>query len=177
MAKMRSAKVELGKEIAERFKQSKASIIAEYRGMKAEELRDLRVDLRAVGCEFQVVKNRIARKAIMESVPELAELAPQLKGPLGVVYLKKDVGEGTKTVIKFTKEKSELFKITGGVIDGRLVSTDDIDAIATLPSREVLLARMLGSLIAPHRRLMGVVNGVAGNLVRTIAAIRDKKSQ
>lgn len=177
MAKTKAAKIEIGKDIASRFVQAKASILAEYRGMKAEELRELRGDLRAVGCTFEVVKNRVARKAITEAAPKVSDLANMLKGPLGIVYLMKDVGEGAKTVIKFTKEKSELFKVTGGVMDGRLVSTKDIEAIAELPSREILLSRIIGSLVAPHRRLLGVLNGVAGNLVRTIAAIRDRKSE
>ena len=99
-----------------------------------------------------------------------------LSGPLGVVYIKEDVAEGAKAVVKFSKEKSDFFKVTGGVMDGRFISLDDVKQIASLPSKEALMAKIVGSIVAPHRGLLGVLNGLQGKLVRTLAAIRDQKS-
>ncbi len=176
MAKSKASKVELGHELAEKFSKAKGALIAEYSGMKAEDLAALRRDLRKVGCEFKVIKNRVARKAIEGSVPDAAPIKDKLVGPIGIVYFYSDIAEGAKTVIKCSKEKAEQFKLTSGLLKGRLMPVKEFEAIAELPSKDVLLARIIGSLVAPHRRLLGALNGVAGNLVRTVSAIKEKKS-
>ncbi len=176
MAKSRASKIELGHELADKFARAKGAVLAEYSGMTAEDLALLRRELRKVGCEFKVIKNRVARKAIEGSVPHAMPITAKLVGPIGVIYLYKDIAEGAKTVIKFSKDKAERFKLTSGLLEGRLIPINEFEAIAELPSKEVLLARIIGSLVAPHRRLLGALNGVAGNLVRTISAIKEKKS-
>ena len=176
MAKSKAAKIELGHELADKFSKSKGAAIAEYAGMTAEDLAFLRRELRSAGCEFKVVKNRVARKAVDVALPESGTFKDNLVGPIGVVYIYNDIAEGAKAVVKFSKEKPEMFKLTSGLLDGRVIAISEFQSIAELPSKDVLLARIVGSLVTPHRRLLGALNGVSQNLVRVIAAIKDKKS-
>ena len=176
MAKTKAAKIELGHELAEKFAKSKGAAVAEYAGMTAEDLAYLRRELRNVGCEFKVVKNRVAQKALDAALPQAAPLKESLVGPIGVVYIYNDIAEGAKAVIKFSKEKPDTFKLTRGMLEGQVIAIKEFEAIAELPSKDVLLAKIVGSLVTPHRRLLGALNGVSQNLVRVISAIKEKKS-
>lgn len=176
MAKSKAAKIELGNELKEKFVKAKSIAVTEYRGMTAEELSALRRDLRDSGCEFKVIKNRVARKSIEEALPESGEFKNHLTGPVGVVCIYDDVAVGAKTVVKYTKEKSEKFKMTAGLLDGQVIALNEFKTIAELPSKDVLLAKIVGSLVTPHRRLLGALNGVSQNLVRVINAIKETKS-
>lgn len=175
MAKSKAAKVELGKELGEKFSRAKGAVVAQYSGMTAEDLTSLRREMRSAGCEFKVMKNRVAKKAIDQSLPTAAAFKEKLVGPIGVIYINKDVAAGAKAIIKFSKEK-EIFKLTSALLEGQVTPITELQAIADLPSKEVLLTQIVSSLVAPHRRLLGALNGVAGNLVRVISAIKDKKT-
>ena len=175
MAKTKTQKYALAEEIKSEFSNINAALISEYRGAKAEDLASLRRSLRLVGCEFKVIKNRIAKKAIMDDLATSGALAPILKGPIGVVYVKKDIAKGAKALLEFAKDHQEI-QVVGGVMDGKSVTLKDIQAISDLPSKEVLIARMLGSLTSPHRGLMYVLKGVSEKLVRVVGAIKDTKS-
>lgn len=178
MAKSKEQKLEMGKDITKRMVAASASIVAEYRGLSAEDLASFRKDLRKVGCEFRVVKNRVAKFAIDDVEGEDRDkIKSLLKGPLGVVYVNEDVAQGAKHVIKFSKEKKGVFNVTGGVMDGQFISLEDVQRIAALPSKDTMMASIVGSLVAPHRGILGVLSGVPAKLVRTIAAIRDTKSE
>jgi large subunit ribosomal protein L10 len=171
----RKGKEQLRTELAERFNKSSALIIAEYRGLSVEEVTDLRVKLREASAEFKVLKNRIAKKAITDDAQHLEGLSGQLKGPIGVVCAFGDSAQATKTALEFEKAHPK-FKVTAGHMEGAVVNKDELKAIADLPSREVLLGQIVGSLVAPHRGLLGVLNGVSRNLVQVINAIKDKKA-
>jgi large subunit ribosomal protein L10 len=175
MAKLKSAKIVIGDQLAEKFGKANAAFVAEYRGMKAEELNALRRDLRAVNSQFTIVKNRLAKKAVTLKATDSIDLSDKLRGPVGVAYIYGDVAAGAKALFNFSKTNKNLV-ITGGVFEGKLYSAAELESISELPSKEVLMARLLGTLVAPHRRLMGALKGVSGNLVRTIGAIKDKKA-
>lgn len=176
MPMSKAAKATLKTDLAERFKKANAAIVAEYRGLTVAELTDLRVKLRAANAEFKIIKNRVAKVAIKEDHPESGDLAPNLKGPVGVVFIYGDAAAATKSVLEFQKEKPELFKVTGGLMEGKGLSQADLKAIADLPSREVLLAKIIGSLVSPHRGLVSVMAGVPRQLVQVINAIKEKKA-
>lgn len=163
------------KAIGEKLNGSNGAIIAEYRGLTVAELSELRRDLRESQAEFKVVPNRIAKKAIELECPDCADLAEGFKGPVGVVYLLGDAAQGTKKVLKFEKEH-EKFVVKLGLMENKSVSAEQLKAIADLPSKEVLLGQIVGSLVAPHRGLLGVLNGVTRQLVQVINAIKEKKS-
>ena len=171
----RNGKLQLKEVFAEKLIKSSAIILAEYRGLTVEEVTDLRVKLRSVDAEIKVVKNRVAKKAIQDGLDDMKDLSDKFVGPVAMVCAYGDSAQATKTLLEFSKEHPKL-KITAGHMEGALVNTDELKAIADLPSKEVLMAQIVGSLVAPHRGLLGVLNGVSRNLVQVINAIKDKKS-
>ncbi len=173
MAKSKAVKKVLKEEYLGLFDKAHASIVAEYRGISAVELAELRVGLRKAGASFKVVKNRVAKIAL--ETHESEKLAAELTGPIGLAYMYGDVAAGAKALLEFEK-KHEVFKVRGGVMDGRLLSYNDLKSLSELPSKDVLLAKIIGTLISPHRGLVTVLNGVGSKLVRVIGAIKDQKS-
>ena len=175
MAMDRKAKEALRVNFEGRFEKAHAAIIAEYRGLTVADLTELRRQLRKVQGEFKIIKNRVAKKAVLGKVQSYAPLAENLKGPIGVAYLYGDAAAGAKALIDFQKTK-ELFKITAGVMESKSISAAQVKAIADLPSKEVLLGQLVGLLVSPHRGLLGVINAVPRSLVQVINAIKEKKS-
>ncbi len=171
----RKAKKELREDTAERFKKSKAVLVAEYRGLTVEEMTKLRVSLRKASAEFKVVKNRIAKKAISIDVQDLEDLSKSLVGPVGLICGYGDAAAITKAALDFEKDHPN-FKVTAGHMEGAPLSKANLKSLADLPSKEVLLAQIIGSLVAPHRNILGVLNAVPRNLVQVINAIKDKKT-
>ena len=96
-------------------------------------------------------------------------------GPVGIVYLNGDIAAGAKVAVEFAKDHDK-FVVSSGLLDGELVSVAEIETISDLPSKDVLLAQILGSLIAPHKGIMGILNGVPRSLVQVVNAIKDTKN-
>lgn len=170
----RAKKEALRAEAGDRFNKANGALVAEYRGLTVAELTELRTKLREVGAEFKVTKNRVLKKAIELDAQESGELADKLTGPVGIVFLNEDVAAGAKVAVEFAKGH-EKFVLTAGLMDGAMVSNAEVEAISNLPSKEVLLGQILGSLTAPHKGIMGVLNGVPRNVVQVINAIKDTK--
>ncbi|NRA67108.1 MAG: 50S ribosomal protein L10 [Pseudobacteriovorax sp.] len=172
----RSSKEQLKTAVAEQFRKSNAVIVAEYRGLTVSEMTDLRVKLRESTAEFMVLKNRVAKKAVEEDgLESLKDFSNSFVGPVGVVCAFGDSAQATKTILEFAKEHPKLI-IKSGHMDGSTVNVEELKAIADLPSKEVLLGQIVGSLVSPHRGLLGVLNGVSRNLVQVINAIKETKS-
>lgn len=164
------------REVAEgRFEKANAAVLAEYRGLTVASLTELRKALKKVNGEFRIVKNRVAKKAVEGKAQDAKALADSLKGPVGIAFLYGDAAAGAKALSDFEKN-NELFKITAGVMDSKKLSANDVKAIASLPSKEVLLGQIVGLLVSPHRGILGVLNGVPRNLVQVINAIKEKKN-
>lgn len=170
----RQTKVKLRDSVGQEISKANAMIIAEYRGLKVEQLTALRVALRKSKAEFHVTKNRVYKKAITEHAPDLQPIAGDLKGPVGAVICYGDVVQAAKTVVEFAKE-NELFVVKNTILEGELLNQEKLKALSDLPSKEVLIARLLGSLMSPHRGLVTVLSGVPRNLVQVLAGIRDQK--
>ncbi len=170
----RNEKNEYRKVVGERLDAANALILAEYRGLTVEEVTALRVALKKHNASFQVCKNRLVKKAIEGEVGQYKDLLGKFKGPLGVIYSQGDSAQVTKTALEFEKDHPN-FKITAGFIDSASMSPSDLKVISDLPSKEVLLAQIVGSIVAPHRGLLGVLNGVSRQLVQVLNAIKEKK--
>jgi large subunit ribosomal protein L10 len=174
MAMDRKGKAAL-REVAEgRFEKANAAIVAEFRGLTVSRLTELRKALKKVNGEFRIVKNRVAKKAVLGKAETAKGLADSLKGPVGIAFLYGDAAAGAKALSDFEKT-NELFKITAGVMESRKLSAVEVKAIASLPSKEVLLGQILGLLVSPHRGILGVVNAVPRSLVQVINQIKEKK--
>ncbi|PFD98301.1 50S ribosomal protein L10 [Bacillus cereus] len=158
MSKAIETKQQVVTEIADKLRESKSTIVVDYRGLTVAEATELRKNLREAGVEFKVYKNSLTRRAA-ESV-EMAELNEFLTGPNAIAFSNEDVVAPAKVLNDFAKDH-EALEIKAGVIEGKLVSLDEVKAIATLPSREGLLSMLLSVLQAPIRNLALATKAVA----------------
>lgn len=159
-------------EVADVIADAKAAVVAEYRGLTVEQMTDLRKKARASAVYLRVVKNTLLKRAIDGS--NLAALKDELQGPL-VFATSPDPVAVAKVVSDFAKA-NEQFRIKASTMGGKLLSSADVHALASLPSREVLLAQLMGTMKAPVRKFVQTLNEVPGKFVRTLAALRDKQS-
>ena len=155
-------------EIATQLAKAQAVIVAENRGLSVEAVTSLRAKARKSGLYLRVLKNTLARRAVKGTPFE--GLAGQLFGPL-VYGIAQDPVSGAKVLADFAKE-NELFVIKGGAMPNAMMSTADIKALATMPSRDELLAKLAGTLQAPIAKLVRTLNEVPGKFVRALAAVR-----
>ena len=168
----RNAKIQWRDSVIQALDKSGAVFLANYSGMTVEDLTMMRRDLKAVQADFHVVKNTIAQKAI-EGRDENV-LSSLFKGQIGVVFAYGDAAAAAKMFSGAVKKFDKL-KIMGGYMEKSLLTAPSIEKLASLPSREVLLSQIIGSLIAPHRGVLNVLQGVSRNLVQVLNAIKDKK--
>lgn len=169
----KEAKGKVVSELSDLLNSSKATFVADYRGMDVEAVNKLRGELRLLGVDYRVAKNTLLRIAAKGTSAEGLEV--HLQGPTAVAFAREDVAGPAKVLAELDKV-SKFFEIKGGIMDGKLLSVDDIKALAELPSREVLLAKLLGSMSAPATNFVGVLAAVPRSLVQVLAAIQDQKA-
>ena len=160
-------------EVQAKLQGAQTVIVAEYRGLNVERVTQLRSKARKSGVYLRVLKNTLARRAVQGTPFE--KLSEQMVGPL-MYGISQDPVAGAKVLSEFAKE-NELFVIKAGAMPGSVMSAKDIKALAQLPSREELLATLLGTLQAPMTKLVRTLNEVPGKLVRTLAAYRDAREK
>jgi len=160
-------------EVQTKLQGAQAIILAEYRGLNVERVTQLRSKARKSGVYLRVLKNTLARRAIKGTPFE--KLSEQMVGPL-MYGISPDPVAGAKVLSEFAKE-NELFVIKAGAMPNVLMSVQEIKALAQLPSREQLIATLLGTLQAPMAKLVRTLNEVPGKFVRTLAAYRDSKEK
>ncbi len=168
----RTQKVETVKTFTEKVKGAKAFVLAEYAGLTVAQMTDLRRKLNKSQSKVSVIKNRLFKRALKDlSIEGLDEF---LKGPIAVASSDADPVMHVKALVEFAKD-NEKFKIKAGLLDGKVLSAKMIDDLSKLPSREVLLARLLGSINAPATNIVGVLAAVPRQLVTVMNAIKEKK--
>jgi large subunit ribosomal protein L10 len=158
-------------EVSAQVANAKAIIIAEYRGMEVGQMTQLRARTRESGVYFRVVKNSLVRRAVAET--PYAELAKHMVGPL-VYGISVDPVAAAKVLHEFSKT-NEKFVIKIGALGDHVMSIDEIAALASLPSREELLSKLLGTMQAPVAKFVQTLNEVPTRFVRGLAMIRDSK--
>jgi len=167
---MHPAKASIVDDLQKKLNASPFLFVADYTGLKVSQFAELRNRLHATGARCHVVKNTFLRKAAKEAgLPELAEL----KGQTAIIVGDKDVAAAAKVLKSFTAEFKKP-EVKTGVVDKVVVTTDQIKAIADLPSREILLATLLGVLNAPATKLVRVLNEPASSLARLLKAKAEK---
>jgi len=158
----RAAKTELANELKEKFQKAKIAVFADYKGLTAMQADDLRKALRATDTEVKVLKNNIAR--LLTNTGAMGEDAKKLMdgvvGPTLVAFGYKDFTSTAKVIHKFSKD-NEALKLKDSLMEGKLLKIAEVEAIATLPTREVLLAMFLGLLQAPVASFARVVDAIA----------------
>lgn len=157
--------------VVERLERTEAVVAADFRGLTVAELADLRGRLREAEAVMTVVKNTLSRRAVDQTGREA--LRPYLEGPTGLVWVNGDPARAAKALSDFAKDHQEVFSIRGGILGDGDLPAASILKLATLPSREQMLAQLAGGLAAPLSGLAGSLNALLGNLARTLAAVRD----
>ena len=158
-------------EVAKEVAGAQAIVMVENRGMKVADLTKLRAKARASGVYFRVVKNTLVRRAV-DKTP-FATLAEKMVGPLAY-GMGPDPVAVAKVLNDFAKSH-EKFVIAGGAMPGQVMSAKQISALAALPSRNELIAKLLGTMQAPVTKLVRTLNDVPSKFVRVLAAVRDAK--
>src|SRR6187431_1057626 len=159
-------------EVAAKLQRAQSVIVAEYRGLNVGAVTDLRARARKAGLYLRVLKNTLARRAVKGTPFE--KLSEKMVGPL-MYGISQDPVAGAKVLSEFAKE-NELFVIKAGAMPNAVMSAQDIKALSQLPSREELIAKLLGTMQAPVTKLVRTLNEVPAKFVRTLAAYRDQKS-
>jgi len=136
--------------LAAKMKEAKLILLADYRGINVADVTSLRNDLRNANAEYSVIKNNITRRALAEC--GLDGLDEQLEGPTAVIMTNEDYLEPTKAIYNFTKDH-DFYKIKGGVVEGKVMSAEEIITLAKLPSREQLLSMLAGALLGNISKL------------------------
>ena len=170
----RDTKQEQVTQMHDKLKQAKAVFLADFRGMTVEKATTLRNELRAASVEYKVFKNTLLDLAAKET--DVACLSPYLAGPTAVAISYDDPVGAAKVLAKFAKDPQGAFVLKAGVLSGKLLDLAQIQALADLPSREVLIAKMLGSMQAPATNFVGVLAALPASLVRALDAIRVQKA-
>lgn len=167
------AKEPVVKEIKEKLEASQGAVLTDYRGLDVAEVTELRNKLRDAGVEFKVVKNTLTRIAANQI--GLEGLDPYLEGPTAIAFGLNDPVAPAKILSDFAKAHKDL-EIKAGILEGRVIGIDGVKALADLPSREVLLAKVLGGMQAPMYGFAGVLQGTLRSLVYALNAVREKKA-
>ncbi|MGH8920308.1 MAG: 50S ribosomal protein L10, partial [Actinomycetes bacterium] len=169
----RAEKVAVVDEVRGRLDDSDAAILTEYRGLSVKELATLRRSLAPTGADYKVYKNTLVRFAVRDA--GLGALEPMLEGPTAIAFVKGDAAAAAKSLRDYARTQP-LLVIQGGVIGDKVIGAAETEALAELPSREVMLARFAGGLAAPLQQLAGLLQALPRNLAYGLAALRDQKA-
>ncbi len=170
----RSKKEQIVAELQEKLKDVKLAILADYSGMNVAKITELRNELRKSDAEFRVIKNTLFKIASKDT--DFSLFDEYLKGPVALVMDFGDVVKPTKVLVDFARKNEEL-ELKVGVMDGNFLTGEQIRTLSELPSREVLLGKLLSTLIASQTSLVTVLSGVSRKFVQTLEAYRIKKEK
>ena len=159
-------------DLTARLKASSTAVLADYRGMTVGQMRDLRTKLRGGGIDMVVVKNTLARRAAKAAGYE--PLSAELVGPIAMLFAVEDVSAPARILNDYIKANRKMV-IKAGLLEGQLIKADAVTELADLPSREVLLSRLLGAMQAPLGNLASVLQAPITKLARTLEAVRSQK--
>ena len=160
-------------ELREELANARTMIVSEYRGLTVKEIAEIRRALRKQDVTYRVVKNRLLRIAAQDTVGEA--LGPLLVGPTAIAF-----GDDESTTAKAVLDATRAYKIvtiTGAVLGNRSINADAVRTLASLPSREVLLAKLAGGMQAPMATLAGLLSANIRNLGFALSQVRDQKAQ
>ncbi len=158
-------------ELSEQISNAKLIVLTDYRGLRVSDLQELRINLRKSGGEIRVAKNTLTRIAAENA--GITGLDSYLEGPLALGIANDDIVGFSKTLSDFART-SRVLTIRGGVLDNNFISAEQVEAISTLPSKEVLQAKLLGLLQSPMARTVGVLSGPSRSVAYLLQARADE---
>jgi len=157
------------------FLKAKSAVLANYQGIEAPELTQLRSHMRSRAIDFRVVKNTLAREAAKNTPFEL--LDKEFSGPVSLVISFDDVVAPAKALAEYARSgASKSPEVLCGVVEGKKVSPEQVKALADLPSKEVLISQLLATMNGPTTNFVGTLSAMLRKLVGTLEAIKDKKA-
>jgi large subunit ribosomal protein L10 len=159
-------------DLTSRLKASSTAVLADYRGMTVGQMRDLRTKLRGGGIEMVVVKNTLARRAAKAAGYE--PLSAELVGPIAMLFAVDDVSAPARILNDYIRANRKMV-IKAGLLEGQIIKADAVTELADLPSREILLSRLLGAMQAPLGNLASVLQAPLTKFARTLDAVRTQK--
>ena len=169
-----AAKQAIVAELKEKLTGAKGAVLVNYRGLTVAQDTKLRRQLREAGVDYRVVKNTMTRIAAQEA--GLEGLDVYLEGPTAMAISATDPVAPAKIITDFVKEhKLQVLEVKAGLVEGNVIDENGVKALASLPSREVLIAKMLGSMQSPITGLVNVLQGSIRNLVYALDAVRQQK--
>jgi large subunit ribosomal protein L10 len=167
-------KIKAVEDMKQRLSASKAIVITDYRGLTVAEMTELRARLRKENVQYKVMKNRLAKIALRES--GMNTMDAHLKGTTAIAFGVKDPVSPAKVLTAYAKENEKL-KLLAGLMDNIVLSAAELGELSKLPSREVLLSRLLGSLQSPVQKLAIGLNQTTAKIAYAFDAIRRMKSE
>jgi|WetSurMetagenome_2_1015567.scaffolds.fasta_scaffold181205_2 large subunit ribosomal protein L10 len=170
----RPEKVQEIDKIMGQLKSGSGALLTDYRGLSVKAISELRRALGEKGASYLVLKNTLLRRAAREA--GYGDLEEWLEGPTAAVFLGEDLVGPAKTLLDFSRANAKLPAVKGGVVEGRKLTVDGIKALAELPSREILLATLVGCLQAPMGGLLSTLQAAMSQLVGTLQSLEAQKS-
>ena len=166
-------KAQIVAELKDKFENSSSAVLIDYRGITVAEATAMREECRSAGVVYKIYKNTLTERAVKELGYE--DLIPYLKGPTAIAFGVDDPVAPAKLLSDTIKKLKKMeFKV--GVVEGKVIDVDGIKELASLPSREELLAKMLGSMNAPITGLAMVLSGTIRSLLYALKAVEEQKS-
>ena len=167
-------KIEAVKELSDKLASADAIFLADFTGIDVESVTNLRNQLREASAEYQVVKNRLA--ILAADAAGMSNLNEHLTGPTALTLVKEDPAGIAKILQTFIDDGGKL-AIKSGLLDGQIMSAEEVEALSKLPSKEELLAKAVGTIQGPLNGLVGGLSGLMRNLVGVVAAIEEKQRE
>ena len=158
--------------LSDKLKKAKVAVLTDYRGLTVSQIQDLRAKLRSGDVEYRVVKNTLARRAAESAgVPALEK---ELEGPVAIAFGYDDLSLPSKLINEWVRQTRLKLDVKGGLVEGRVFSPDQVRQLADLPSRETLLAQLLGTLQSPVAQLVAIMQTPHQQLLGVLNAYKNK---
>ncbi|GAC1511376.1 MAG: 50S ribosomal protein L10 [Candidatus Dormibacteraceae bacterium] len=156
--------------LTEKLKKAKVAVLTDYRGLRVSQIQDLRSKLRGGDVEYRVVKNTLARRAA--EAAGYPQFKDGLKGPVAIALGYDDLSIASKLINEWVRTTRLKLDVVGGLVEGKVFSGDQIKSLADLPSRETLIAQLMGTLQSPVAQLVGIMQTPLQQLLGTLNAYK-----
>lgn len=163
-------------QLKDQLERSQLAVIADYRGLTVKQMTSLRRRIQESGGDYTVAKNTLIRLALKET-EGMPEIDSMLEGPTALLLGYEDPVGPVKALMDFLKENKKELDVRGGILEGRPVDANELKKISTLPSREEMVAKLMGSMQSPAQGVVITLSGVARNLAYVLEAVRKQKEQ
>lgn len=167
-------KKQVVEQITEKLKNAKSVVLVDYKGLTVAQDTEFRNEFRKAGCEYKVLKNTMVRRAFNEL--GVTSFDEDLNGPTAIAFGTDETG-AAKVAVEACKKYNDVISVKSAYVDGSYVDKNGVVALSKMPSKEELIAKMLGSMQAPITNFAGVLSGITRQLVVALNAISEKKAQ